>query len=407
MEIRARHNLTGDELKATIIALTKSAHLEEEVFESLEKALACNCPKTPMDPTVGHLMEIFTQLYSDCRKDINGYVARILAGDLEDLVKGEPDSYLPTGPLTDRQVRSIQQAIRDRFNYVAATIDNGFTPDDLTLKRWKKLGIIGGDVTAASFSSSIPENVKLVRNAFIYGRFHLAIERGATSYEDILKIALEAPLTRPDQFAIGIAEKQAANYVTQFGESLSTDVVGLALKRNRSIVHDMAVALQKKELQAIKLNGFAKDKTVSTWQEFKSELYHTMDDRARDWDRIGFYELYDAKRYGEGLGLLAKYGPAQLVYKSPLATACAQCKALYLDEKNHPRLFKLEEMLGYGNNIGRKPMPVKGGAVTGEERPDGAEMYQAVAGLVHPWCECSGPFPFTGMEWWADQKEPK
>jgi len=404
MEISAHHNLTAEELRVTIIALTKSAHLEAEVFESLEKALACDCPKAPRDPAVSHLMEHFTQLYADCRKDINGYVARILAGDLEDLVKGEPDSYLPTGPLTDRQVRAIQQAIRDRFGYVAASIDDGFTPDDLTLKRWKRLGIIGGNVTASSFSSAIPESAKLVRNAFIYGRFQLAIERGATSYEDILKVALEAPILGPDHFAISIAEKQAANYITQFGENLSTEVTGLALKRNRGIVHDMAVALQKKELQAIKLNDFAKDKAVTTWQEFKSELYHTMDDRARDWDRIGFYELYDAKRYGEGLGLLAKYGPDQMVYKTPLTTACPQCKALYLDQEGHPRLFKLEEMLAYGNNIGRKPMPVKGGAVTGEERPDGAEMYQAVAGLVHPWCECSGPFPFTGMEWWADQK---
>lgn len=401
MQITAHHNLSSDELRMTIVAMTKSAHLEQEVFDSLEKSLA-DGPRQPSDPTTLFLVEQFNSLYVQAQADIHRYVADILSGDLTDLVKAEPADIYTAGPLTDQQVRSIQQAIRDRFNYIAATMESDFRPDDLTLKRWKKLGVVDQSVTAASFSSSVPESAKLIRNAFIFGRFNLAIEKGARSYEEILKIALEAPLLKPEQFAVGIAEKQAASYITTFGDKLAADAGAMVSKRNRQIVHDMVVAFHKQELKATKLNDFSKDTIVTTWREFSSELYHTFDDKSRDWQRLGYYEIYDSKRYGEGLALLAKYGPEQLVYKMPLATACPQCKALYLTDKGHPRLYRLAEMLSWGNNIGRKPMPTKGGVVVDTERLDGAETYRAVAGLIHPWCQCPGPFPFTGMEWWAE-----
>lgn len=408
MQIDVQHNLDRGELQKALVALVKGSDLEAGVLAELNKSAGCDdeTPKEITDPVVSLFVEMLEARYQQAQQGVKTAVARIVAGDrsILSLFKAKPAFDEPELPLTSQQIRAIQQAIRDRFNYIAATLDSDYTPDDLTIQRWKKEGIIDRAVKSADFAATIPETDRLVRNAFVFGRLHLAISKGARNYEDILKLALTAPLTRPDEYAIKIAEKQAASYVTQFGESLATDAASSALKRNRQLVHDMVVKVHAHELHAIKLNPNAPDRIVTTWQELASELYHTMDDRARDWRRIAYYEFYDAKRHGEALGLIAKYGQEQLVYKSPMATACAQCKHLYLnDDEMTPRLYKLGEMLSYGNNIGRKPHPTRGGVVTGFPRPDGAEALQPVAGLVHPWCQCQGPFPATGLEHWFDR----
>ena len=391
------HNLTEDELFKAVISLAKSADLQERVHDSLEKAMTVG-PVEPSDPEVAYLKKKFRQLFSDA-----------ITGIMSDL-----DAIVPQGklkkavaapvilPLTPEQVRTIQQTIRDRFNYIAAQVDGNYVPDEITLRRWKKMGLIAPDVTADNFSMSIPEEARLIMNAFVFGRFSLAVERGGRSFADILHLALTLPLTKPDKFAIQVAETQAAAYITQFGEGVGAAATAAMTARNRQIVHDMAVKLHSGTLQAKKLNDFAADKIVKTWPEFKSELYHAMDDKARDWDRIAHYELYDSRKHGEALALLERWGPTQLVYKKPLKTACPQCKHLYLDGKGNPKLFRIGKMLSYGSNIGRKPHPTKGGVVTGEDRPDGEETLAPVVGLLHPWCECMGPFLFTGMEDWAD-----
>ena len=407
MEILLEHNLDQLELQQALVALIKSSDLEDGVLADLNKSASCDDePKEITDPVVSLFVELMDAEYAKAQRGIKAAVEKIVAGDksILNLFKAKPSLLEPELPLTSQQIRAIQQAIRDRFDYIAATMDSDFTPDDLTIQRWKKEGIIERAVKSADFAATIPETAKLVRNAFVFGRLHMAINKGARNYEDILRLALTAPLTRPDEYAIKIAEKQAASYITQFGESLATDAAGIALKRNRQLVHDMVVKVHAHELHAVRLNQFAPDKIVTTWQELASELYHTMDDRARDWKRIAYYEFYDAKRHGEALALIARYGKDQLVYKSPMATACPQCKYLYLnDDEVTPRLFTIGEMLSYGNNIGRKPWPVRGGVVTGAPRGDGAETMKATSGLIHCWCQCQGPFPATGLEHWYDK----
>lgn len=404
MNLNIEHNLTDDQLFKAIVALAKSASLEERVVTSLEKALPGQGPRVPADPLVMETCERFAGLYEDAVAGIMADIDAIVAGKRSalDLFKAKAAKAVPEGPLTKEQIRAIQQAIRDRFNFIASSMEGDFNPDEVALKRWKKLGLVADNVSSADFVASIPATGRLVRNAFIFGRFHLAIEHGGKSYNEILKLALSLPLTKPDHHAVAIAEQQAASYITQFGEHLATDAANVALKRNRKLVHDMAVKFHEHRLGATRLNEEAPERTVDTWQGLKSELYHTMDDRARDWDRIAYCETYDAKRQGEALALLDKYGAGQLVYKSPLTSACAQCKHLYLTAANTPKLYLLKDMLALGNNVGRKPLPTKAGQVVATERPDGAEGYQAVAGLVHPWCECGGPFPATGMEWWFE-----
>lgn len=401
MNLNVEHNLTDDELVKALAAMSIGAGIEEDVRGHLCKAQIDDAPKIPNEPLLVELFDRFTSMYPNILWAIVDDAKQVITKGKKRLFKAQAALAWQGEPLTPAQIREIMQRVQDRFGFIAASFQSDFVPDDATLARWKEAGIIPRTVTAKTFASYIPEADKLIRNAFIFGRLHLAINQGATTYNEALRLALDLPITKPSQYAVQIAESQAARYITSFGNDLSTAVGQMLTERNRRIVHDMVVKFHKKELQAIKLNDFAPDKIVETWQGLASELYRTMDDKARDWQRIAYFELYDAKRTGEGLALMAKYGPDQLVYKEPMTTACAQCVHLYMNG-TVPRLYRLADMLGYGNNIGRKPMPTRGGKVASGDRPDGADTLKGVVGLVHPWCQCQGPFIATPLDWWYE-----
>ena len=242
------------------------------------------------------------------------------------------------------------------------------------------------------------------------GRLVHAVEAG-TSYAEIMS-SVTTTIPLPDLHAIAVAEQQTANYITNFGGDIATEAGQLWAKKQAADVRKMAIEYHGRTLQAKVLYREAKEafgmpiptRYVDSWRGFSSELYHAMDDKARDWDRIAFYELSDAQKQGQSYKLIEDVGPEGLVYKRPLPTACAQCKFLYLEKDGvTPKVFKLFDMIEAGTNIGRKPHPVKGGKVSGDPREDNEETLKAVAGLVHPYCACGGAYEFSGKESFAQK----
>ena len=402
-KLQVKHNLSRKQLSHAIIGLVKSSQLEEEVFSFLAKAKKPAIDKDykqSRDPLIQSMITIFHESFKESISWIDQYIHEILSGKKKArLLKAS--TWLDR-PLSKVEIKAIQEAVRERYEYVAATMETqDFTPSKETIAKWKKMGIIDKKISPADFLAANQEG-KLVRNAFLFGRMQLAIEQGGSNYQDVLKIALNLPLTKPDKAAIAVAEQQTANYITSFGETMAKEIGQGLRDKNRDIVRQMAVDYHKKKLMATAMREDAPVRAVSGWKEFSSELYHKMGGKGQDWDRIAFYELNDAKRQGKGISLLKQYGGAQLVYKTPMPTACPQCIELYT-ENGVPKLFRLGDMMEEGSNIGKKPMPVKGGVVASTVRPDKAPTLQPVAGLVHPYCECEGPSVFTGMEWWADK----
>lgn len=365
-------------------------------------------PKLPREPA---MRELYYRFQAEFHKSVawlvDNAIPSVLSATLE-----KASSPLPR-PLTKEEIQNILQAIHDRFAFVAAQMQSEFTPPKDVLERWKAMGLVGQDVTAESFTLAATEpEMHLIRNAFIFGRLHAAMEQGK-NYADILKLATGMPLQKPDLHAIAVAEQQSATYITAMGDHLGTEAGRVMAEKNRAIIQRMAIDYHKKDLTAKVLDEEAKREAgfeipevrVDNWRQFSSELYHTMEDKARDWDRVAYTELYDARNQGQAMDLLEKFGPEQLVYKMPLPTACPQCKHAYLEADGvTPRVFKLANLISNGTNIGRKPHPVRGGTVLSGGRSDGKTTLRPVAGLMHPWCACLGPYLFTGKEVWA-QKE--
>lgn len=405
MKLSIRHNLNDAELTQAITGMAKAAGIEQHVADLLQKA-ACDCgPKQPRDPAMKELYARFRKEYQAAIKDILTAIEHIVTGRMEKAQK-------PTAPLTKQQISDIQQAIKDRFSWVAAQMQDDFTPPTDLIERWKIHGWVAPKTKVRDFALMVTPEKKLLHNAFVFGRLYRAMEQGK-SYKEILKLALGMPLKEPDRHAIAIAEHQAANHITALGDDLAKDAAGIIARHNRQKIKQMVIDAHAQKLRAKVLDADKKrelgiatpEKTVTGWKELKSELYHAMDDKSRDWDRVAFYELNDSRQQGQALAIAEELGPKRMVYKMPLPTACPQCKHAYLDEDGNPRVFALDTMIANGDNIGRKPHPVRAGRVVPGGRKDQAETVRPVAGLMHPWCACLGPYPYTGHEPWAKQRK--
>jgi len=409
MEIQAEHNLTNDELSKALHGLAEAEGISEELVKALRKTSACDdTPKTPREPAVRHIYQMLRNEFARARQAIETYIEEMTAIPL----------HKATGPvaaLTKEQLVQIQQAINDRYGYIAAQIQSDYTPDYQQLERWKRLGLVPDYITPETFASSVPAEMHLIRNAFIMGRLADAVEQGA-SFEQAMRLALTLPLKKPDLAAIAIAEQQTAMYLTDNAQDLATKVGQLAIKKRNEQIRQMAIDYHSQKLKRTVLDEDLKreageeipERYVENWQQFKSELYHTLDEKDRDLDRVAYYEITDAQKQGQAAQLLADGNVDKLVYKRPLPTACAQCKHLYLmPDGVTPRLFKLSDLISNSTNIGRKPHPTKGGKVVPGGRADGQETLKAVAGLVHPWCACMGPYTATGYESWTTPEQKK
>lgn len=316
--------------------------------------------------------------------------------------------------MTHEQLIHLQQAIQDRYGFIAAQIQSDYTPDYQQLERWKRLGLVPDYITPETFASSVPAEMHLIRNAFILGRVADAVEQG-TSFEQAMRLALSLPLKKPDLAAIAVAEQQTAMYLTDNAADLATKVGQLAIKKRNEQIRQMAIDYHARKLKRTVLDEEAKreageeipERYVENWQQFKSELYHALDEKDRDWDRVAYAELTDAQEQGKAHSAMDEHGPDTLVYKMPLPTACPHCKHAYLEKDGKtPKLFTAGELILNGTNVGRKPNPTRGGKVVPGGREDGAETMKPVSGIMHPWCACR-LYRFYGVEPWAtpEQKE--
>lgn len=394
MDLICEHNLTAGELTKALRGIAEAEGVSEELEKALRRSSIDTIPKAPKHKAVRSIYEAMLSEFQQAATDIIGTVG---------LRKS-------TTPLTAEQMQTLTQTIIDRYGFIAAQMQSvDYVPDPVQLERWKRLGLVPEHVTRETFAASVPQEMHFIRNAFIMGRMTEAVDAGK-SFEEVMRLALSMPLKAPDLAAIQIAEQQTARYITNNAADLATTVGQAWAKRQAETVRNMAIAYHKQQLQATVLDEEAKreageaipERQVDTWQGFASELHQMMEDKARDWQRVAYYEIVDAQKQGAAHRLLEDGNVDKLVYKIPLPGACAQCRHLYLmPDGITPRLFKLSEMITNGTNIGRKPMPTKSGKVSPGGRPDGEETLKSVAGLVHPFCACGGPYRYTGHEPWA------
>lgn len=387
---KVTHSLSPDELVKALAATAIAEGIGEELAETLEKAHGEEGPVEPIYPAAKTLVNHWRQIFVEAQDWVIDEAGRILGINLV-VAKSFSYFYKSAVPaqITAQQLHKIQEAVRAKFGFISVQMQGpkAYVTQQM-LDQWKKLGLIKGNVTLQNFGA-LYQGEPLIQNAFVFGRLYKALEKGG-SYEEVMKLALDMPLKAPDLAAIAYAEKRAASAIQGIGEKVAASMTKTILERERQAVREMTVKYFEGMKPTVKdaRIPFDESRTVDTWKGFSRELRLNMDDQSRDWDRVAFYETQDALANGKARELVERDGAESLVYKQPRPSACPQCIALYLNPDGTPKYFTLRELIANGDNVGRKPMPTKKGAVIATARLDGADTYRPVVGQTHPWCQC-------------------
>lgn len=106
-------------------------------------------------------------------------------------------------------------------------------------------------------------------------------------------------------------------------------------------------------------------------QNIVSNLGHRLDEWNRDWGRIVETEMQNIYLLGKAQTIMEDYGPNARVYKHTFEGACKFCIKFYTTQGigSQPRIFKLNELIENGSNIGRKQVD-----------------WEPTLGPVHPFC---------------------
>lgn len=284
-----------------------------------------------------------------------------------------------TYQLSANEIGTIIQAVYRKYDYLADQFQDVAAPFPMeALASWKQDGVVSLDVTQEAFIYQDRNAQARPYNPFLYGRLHLAITRGGASFDDLLEIALYAPVLKPDTFAIRVAEMNTRDYLVALGND--------NLLSHYFTILDMLIAYHRNDLHPLVLITGQTDPhgTVTTPTGFASELYHQIGG-SYDWQAIAHFMVYDSKWQGEGEALFSKHGDSE-VYKSPIPTACKGCRSLYLLD-GKPKRIQLSELL-------------RNGAKTIKQRTRNRPVSVPTCGPSHLWCSCQGPNILTGMEWW-------
>lgn len=166
--------------------------------------------------------------------------------------------------------------------------------------------------------------------------------------------------TRAGEYVRGLGNKVAGiveNSVMEVwaGEELAVPV-------NAATRADAMAAIRTETADAV-----ARAKTA---RKLASELGNKTEDWGRDWLRIAKTELQGAYNDGQILRAHRVYGDEAQIARVPESDACAHCVRLFI-EGGKPIIFKLEDLLANGTNVGRK-----------------SRDWQPTAWPVHPNCRC-------------------
>jgi len=204
----------------------------------------------------------------------------------------------------------------------------------------------------------------LIGDSYVLGKIVSLVEREKIrdiSYDRVLRAAKRmTPPTSVEKKAIQYAQEHAGEYIRSLSDDMVREVGTLAARGKMTALRAVQEGVS---------TSIAERETVS---QLKTRLFHSIDDKYNDWQRIAHTEMNTAIQQGIYNDIREKSdeGENQRVYKRPNPDACQHCKRVYLSSDGiTPKVFRLREL--YDNNIGVK-----------------AKNWRATIGSVHPWCNC-------------------
>lgn len=189
------------------------------------------------------------------------------------------------------------------------------------------------------------------------------------------------PLNEVEEYALQQVKSRAYTDITNLGARMRTSLANSALRNNQQQAVLVQQVIKKKTIEAIKLRKGARG--------LAADLAETSKDWEVDWLRIAYYLTHEAYNTGRAQSILREHGKDAEVWFDVYEGACEKCKELYLtdpdDDNSEPIVFKLEDIISNGNNIGRKK----------------ADWLPTIS-PTHPYCRCTINYKRPGYTWDAN-----
>ena len=193
-------------------------------------------------------------------------------------------------------------------------------------------------------------------------------------FQDFITSGKFIKLTYSEQHALDYIKKRSYSDIKGLGNKISSKTGKILIERD----------YQKR----IKLQRLVEDKTKQAIENRKSikqlaaDLRSVFKESTRDFERMADYLMHEAYSHGKVMSMLRDDSVDNIsVYFLVSKNACKTCQELYLNKDYTPKVFKLDDILTNGNNIGRKQ----------------TELLPTVPPL-HPRCRCNIMKVRQGME---------
>lgn len=274
---------------------------------------------------------------------------------------------------TDDQIIEILEILEYQSAFLIATNigTDMLTPDEVAI-------LESFDVSVKHLYDKFPPAAK----AFFFGRLSELIGDvnskviNYTDFKEYLFRGQYIPLSRRENIEYDLVRKMSTAHIRGLGTKIKHTVEGIIIEENIKYRSEYEKVL-KGELS----EGIVNKKALTS---IISEIGHITGNWEKDWGRIVDTEMNNIFQSGRAQTMVEKYGEDTKVYKLPYDDACRHCIKLYLTNGvgSKPRVFKLEEMISFGTNIGKK-----------------VEDWKPVLGSVHPHCRCILFNIPKGQEW--------
>src|ERR1700748_1905844 len=261
--------------------------------------------------------------------------------------------------LTQNQIQEILDIIDvHQVKFLAEQVGS----DILSSSDFDKLKEFGIDVDKLSKTG-------IVDNAFKFGVLSTSLEEAKLkklSYDQFLKFMKEGkgiPLSKEERFALNNVKQRTYSDIKGLGNKISKDFQTILIESSQTQRKKYEKIIQETSARNIIDRG-----SISN---MVSELGHKTNDWTRDFGRISDYVLHDAFDNGRLENIKSQFGGDAEVYKQVYPGACKYCINLYLTNGigSEPIVFKVNDLIANGSNIGRK-----------------TSEWKAVCGCTHPFC---------------------
>ena len=189
------------------------------------------------------------------------------------------------------------------------------------------------------------------------------------------------PLTAEEEYALQQVKNRAYTDITNLGARMRSALSNSVLRSNQQQSLIVQRMIRSKTIKAIELRSGAR--------ALAADLANTSQDWEVDWLRIAYYLTHEAYNAGRAQDILKNHGANAEVYFDVYEGACKRCKELYLEDPDDPDskpiVFKLNDIIANGNNIGRK-----------------SADWKPTISPTHPFCRCSINWKDPDLEWDAD-----